>query len=786
MLKAKKTLIISFIILFVISALCLERIILANNRETLPDPEPMVFEEITFDDEEYELLYENSKLAYRYHPRTDCFVIKDKRNGYTWKSGIDSLTRSALEDLAIMSENKKEDLVPAPTMTDTYVERANSTLTVQYYDTALNLKNTSSSNKQVSKSYKKASGKNTYSFSYSFSKIDIKIVVLISFDEKGMNVSIPDENITGEGQSSLANIEIFPFLGATGGEFVSYDFNDEYNGYDNEDLIFRSEMIDGYSIIPDGSGALLRFKSNTQEFSEIELPVYGVNASHAGTNYSVEQPYIEEKNASMPMFGMVHGYNQNAFLAYANSGDPYMSIVSVPFGLNNVCYNWTYAKFKYNFKYYQIYNQAGQGNYKLMKERNHFDISLNYQFLQGSKEESNLSADYIGVANAYKEVINNSFTSQKAKASSIPMRVDFIMSDTAPSVVGRENVVVTNTDDVRRILNELGSIGVNNINSGLLGYQDGGITFGLKNKVKYVSEIGSKKDYKKLISEFNEKGIDISLAEDYYFINDIMYNLSGKATKHYNGWYDGYLDNTLGYIGYLNILKPSVAKTYANKQIKSIIKDLKPASLTISGISDHILSHYEESLTDGITAYEDIFKANSEKALINATKPNSYLWPYVTRYLQANAFNSQYLNETDSIPLISFILHDYMEVYATYANFSFYDTQSILRMIDYNLLPSFIISSKSSHLLVNTNSNKYYSTEYDLYKERMENIYKAINSTLGSVYNEKWLDRDVLASGIIKNYYSNNKCVIINYTEADYVYNGQVVKKMSSVVMSNA
>ena len=62
------------------------------------------------------------------------------------------------------------------------------------------------------------------------------------------------------------------------------------------------------------------------------------------------------------------------------------------------------------------------------------------------------------------------------------------------------------------------------------------------------------------------------------------------------------------------------------------------------------------------------------------------------------AAGRRYTMETDSVPLISFILNDYMEVYAEYSNFSFYDKESILRMTDFNLLPSFMLTKESSHL----------------------------------------------------------------------------------------
>ena len=52
------------------------------------------------------------------------------------------------------------------------------------------------------------------------------------------------------------------------------------------------------------------------------------------------------------------------------------------------------------------------------------------------------------------------------------------------------------------------------------------------------------------------------------------------------------------------------------------------------------------------------------------------------------------------------VLNGTMEVYAPYANFSFYAQTDMLRMIDYNISPSFVLTQKPSYLLGSTTSYK--------------------------------------------------------------------------------
>lgn len=780
---AKKILIPIIIVFAIISTVTVSAVYITNNRDTKEAPEIMTFTPLELNDE-YENLFDGTDLSISYRKTTDVFVVTDKSNDYSFKTGIDSLTEKytyrALDTyLALDAEEKAETEAPVlSTMSDTFINRANSVLSITYFDENLTTQYLESAGRDVTKEYAvEESNSNIFSVTYTFSEIDLSVMVIFTLSDTGIKVSIPDVGITGEDNDRLDDIAVFPFLGAAGGSEYSYDPDQEDYDYST---VTKEESVPGYSVIPDGSGALVRFVENTQEFKRIELPVYGIDSSNLFlADQSVSQYNVEE-TASMPMYGMVHGLDQNGFLAYSSAGDPYMTIVSVPYGLKDVFYNYTYAKFNFNQKYFQLYNESGDGTTVIRDERYHYDIEMNYEFLNGD------DANYIGIADAYKDVIEDSITSTRDTSNSdIPIRLDFLMSDATSSFIGYNDTVVTTASNVRSILDTITESGITNINSGLLGYQSGGETLQNIGKVDYNSSIGSKKDYSSLISDFAKDDIDISFINDNLYINEVQTSLTGKASRHVGGTYDELTDSTLGNKDVLiyNYMRSSKLYDYTVKQVESIIDTVSPESTTIKGISSRLISDYGDEKNDTQDDYSETFSKISSEISINATRPNSYLWPYIDRYLNADAFNSQYLCETDSIPLISYILRDYMEVYADYSNFSFYDTASQLRMIDYNMYPSFILTNESSHYLINSNSNEYFSTEYTLYSERIDEIYTTVNTVLKEVNDESWTDRTVLSPGVILNSYTNNKSVIINYTDDAFTYNGVTVNSMSSKVV---
>ncbi len=774
-----------------------------NNRDTQRAPEEII--PLELNTKGYTDIKEYDNLVYRYKHETDVIAITDKSSGYTWKSGIDYTTNSQNDDNfddavsqyekgnITLAELKEYAEVPDLTsMTTTRVEMGNSIITLEYFSkTASTIKSSSISSTnskldQTKRTFEKDSLDDThYVYTIDFDTIGIKIRVDFYFREDGMSYEIREENIEVTSTNYINNIIVMPYFGAQGGviqpyKLVENDVNGtiiytrEKNG-DVEEL----EMLDGYSFIPDGSGALVRFNQNTQDFDPIHLPVYGVNQTTSMNYYSSEESYETNQYASMPVYGMAVGNNQSAFVSFATKGDNYMTISAYPDGSENgVQFNRTYARFNYDNEFYQVQNQAGDSYASLQSNRYSYDIYNTIQFLSGT------DANYLGMAESYRSYLmeNDLLFDTKVDSTDIPLHLDFLMADSQSSVFGTENVVMTTSDDVSDILNDIKTLGITNINASLLGFENGGVTLRAVNKIDFTGSIGSKNDFKKLITNFDNQDIDISFILDYYEINEKVISSNSNASKHLNGWYNLYKAKSNALVKDIYYLRPDKAYKYAKDDIADLVKDTKSNSITISGITNNKLSHFNNEVDDDMMYYENILKLSSDVADVNAVTPNSYLWKYVTRYLNADPFNSQFLAETDTVPFISYLLQPVMEVYADYANFGFYNQQSILRMIDYNMNPSFVLTKESSHLLIDTNSSNYFSTEYSLYKDSIDNIYSQVNEALKDTYNATWINREVLYNGVIVNTYDNGVKIVINYTDSSVNYNGRVVAPTSSEV----
>lgn len=669
----------------------------------------------------------------------------------------------------------------------TYTGFANSLLTIEYYDSSSSIRRLSSASyEDASSSLAMVNGDDShYALVINFEDPEIQVTLHIYLDEDGIEYEVRDEQVIGEDTGVLAAIILSPFLGASGGAYTTFDM-DELDYQDDE--IFK-DKIPGYALVPDGSGALVRFNDNDVELEPYEGAVYGIDRSLDRLYYDESEAYVDFKQPSLPVFGIAHGNDQAAFVAYATKGDEFMQIVSMP-EENLTFYNFTYPRFEYNREYLQVYNKMGWGYPTLYEERSHFDIQMRYDFLAGDGT-TGYSANYVGMALQYRQYLKSDTYNEEhgyrlsdhtVEYTDIPLRIDFMMSDSEKSVIGYNNMVTTSVSGVDSVLDSIiNDLGISNINSGLLGWNNGGVTLGDPSRTDFTNEIGRKTEFEALLDKHHD--VDISFHDDYYVINEEMISLRNNATQHINTWYPN-LDTGQTPISMFYFARPTKSVEWMQNHV-SELQTIGIQSHSIAGISSNLITdmttemYRTESKQTIINGFNDL----SEDVLINAYNPNSYLWPFVDRYIGAPVYGTQYLIETDTVPFLQIVLQGSMELYGPYSNFSFYTSSDILRMIDYNVYPNFVITDKPAYLLADTNSKNFYSTEYDLYQELIGAIYNDVNTALSAVINVSWVDRTVVQNGVIVNTYSNGVEIIINYTSETISYKTELVSAESFKVV---
>lgn len=765
-----------------------------TNRDTKVTSEKAEYTPEEYSD--YELLSETGTVRYYWREDRDILAIVDKETGFCIKTGADlpfsGDIKDAVKDLEKAGAGAEEILAAAESYADdlntTYVGIANSLITIEYYESD-KIKNLSSASEKGAESVLSRVEDRKYCLNINFTEIDVQIKVYITLEEDSIDYHIPYSEMGGAGLNKLAAIDISPFLGASGGRMNV--MNPETLEWETQD----SYRVPGYVLVPDGSGSLIRFVDNTSTFNSYVGDVYGKDyATETYYNFAYYDD-VPVKDPVMPVFGIAHGQGQMAFAAWANQGAEYMEIIVNPDGTKGTTYTWAYPRFELNVNYYQLYDEKGSGFFKQMDEIFQYDIDITYAFLFGDGSDGTPAADYTGMARVYREylIAEGELTLLETREGDIPIRLDFIMADSKSGIVGNSQVEVTTAEDVEEILNQVTSRGITNVNSGLIGWQKKGESLSKPYKMSFSGSIGSKGDFKKLIENFGKRGIDISLSRDVITINKSMTGYYNTAVKCISNWY-------------LSIDKEAILPENVPTSLFSYATPAKAASwintlagktsgfsrsLTLTEMPHVLTSNWSRvgavtSLTEAVELYRNTLSKVNGETLLNLENPHMYLWKYTDRYLQIPVGSSQYIFETDTVPFLEMVLHGTMEMYAPYANFSFYTRDSILRMIDYNISPSFILSKEPSYKLADTFSANFYSTEYSLYEELIQQVYGTINEVLSQVQGFEWTYRYVPENGVVINTYqkdSETRYVIINYTENEVTYHGTTVAPESAAVV---
>ncbi len=755
-----------------------------TNRDTRFGGEKMTFEAPSLD--AYTLLYESGTCSFWFRDDRDVIAVVDSRTGYTWKTGLDAGFSDDIKKAVKAAKTPEEKAKAAEPLEKNlnarYTAIANSILTAEYYEAETVKYISSASEKGASSVLSALQEPGHFVLDVDLRELDLRVKVYITFSEASIHYDIPFEEITGAGLSRLAALWITPFLGASGGmaEFFDQQTGD-YGG------ARKKYAVPGYVLLPDGSGSLVRFQDNSVSFTEYVGDVYGPDAATASYNYRMLTDAVEVKSPVIPVYGIAHGADQAAFVAYAQKGAEHMNIIVRPEENLRINYTWAYPRFEYNSIFFKVYNRYGDGYFTLMSKPYAFDASMTYTFLAGE------DANYSGMARTYRRHLMETgvLTVREAAAGDIPLRLDFIMSDVKKGLVGNEQVVVTRVGDARQILQEVMDSGITNVSSGLIGWQRGSETLAKPDQFQFTSAIGSQKDFERLMGDFASLGVDISFSRDFALVNELMVRMNGTAAQHLSTWF-AFLNYGPLYpnapINFFFLAMPEVSARW----LKTLSEKAAPISqsITVTGISNTLVSTHNRfgpvmNVSEAIALYRDTMAVVAARLKVNMDTPNLYLWAYMDRCLNMPVTGSQYVFETDTVPFLQMVLHGCVQMYGPYANFSFYTPSDVLRMIDYNVSPAFILSQKPSYLLSDTLSSDMYSTEFAQYKELIGDIYAKVNAALMPLQGWEWVGRTMLKEGVACNAYARDgqmKYVLINYTEDAVTFMGQNVAALDYAV----
>jgi len=136
---------------------------------------------------------------------------------------------------------------------------------------------------------------------------------------------------------------------------------------------------------------------------------------------------------------------------------------------------------------------------------------------------------------------------------------------------------------------------------------------------------------------------------------------------------------------------------------------------------------------------------------------------------------SQDLYETDSVPFLQLVLSGNMTMVAPYANHGFYSKIDLLKSIEYNVYPSYLLTEADNINLAKTTLADESSTRFTNWKATIEASYHFVNDVLQQVEGQRMLKHMRLNGCVFQVVYEKGT-VYVNYGATDFALdNGTVI-----------
>ncbi|MDD4000080.1 MAG: DUF5696 domain-containing protein [Bacilli bacterium] len=563
-----------------------------------------------------------------------------------------------------------------------------------------------------------------------FGKSRISLLLRVTFREDGIHVEVPDDEIKEDGSFKLHTVKVYPFFGA----------------------VLEAD-IPGYVFVPDGIGALVRYHlADPAIIANYEKEIYGRNLGYSDeTNLNNIIP--DGSTIQAPVFGFVHGINQNAIFGNILSGAQYGSL-NIYYSGKTTAYTTVFPKFVYRRTYKQPIDRAGNSISLLQDYRNKVDLKVLYTPL--IEEEAN----YVGMAKLYRQQLG--LISKIPEVEDIPLKLETIGLEKSPGVLFNDTTVMTTFSDYTNIIKDLKTNGIDNIIGVYAGYTNSGVSWAPPVYKSLSRKLGNKTSFKTLVEEVSE----LYLVSEYIKASSkasgySTYNDLAKKINDQNYTYQNFSDEKF-------LLKPEKTKALFEESINKL-SAYEITGLAVQSLGNTLYADYKNQfyLEDTISLYQNLLsEVNFKLSLYQA---NSYLWKYLDNYFDFPMYSSQYIYFSDTVPFLSIVLSG-IPLFAGNANFYPYPRDELLRLIDFGVNPSFLVTEKSSKELQDTELEYIYTSRYQDLKAGIATYYDFVNQALRHVSSSKISNRQVVEAGLVRVDYDNQISIIINYTENEKDY----------------
>ena len=534
---------------------------------------------------------------------------------------------------------------------------------------------------------------------------------------------------------------------------------------------------EGYILVPDGSGALIRFSKPVADV--YSQPVYGMDYAY------MQQPFTgDHEEAALPVYGIKAG--DGAMFAVIESNESHASITAGSDGEGGSFF--AFPNFDVAAHEHMAMSGRSRNGMEVFSEAlPQEDYAVRYFFLDGDQ------ANYSGMARLYREYL---FAGRKPLQAGETTPLFLQMYGAVPvaaSVFGvgvTQTRVLTSYADVGDMVSELNQSGVGRVYVQYRGWLNGGMKNTVPTKIDLLGKLGGKNGFQKLQAQFANSADRLYPEVDFAYVwKDTAFDgfsLSRDAAR--------YLDNTLAKrfdfdpatLGEDNaslryIVIPDKYVPFAEKFI-SAYSSFTNHTLFLASFGEALNSNFyrgkDEISRDQSEGYLrqtlDLMQKRGYQTM--ASYGNAYMLPYVSTLSDVPLASSNYNMESESVPFLAMVLRGYVEYAGEPMNLSGNPGLLALQSMESGADLQYVVNRASVEMTKGTDYSYLFSSEFSDEKGSIVQKMQEWNKVLGSVAGVAIESHEILANGLRMTRYANGIDCLVNYTDSDLQYAGVTVK----------
>lgn len=567
--------------------------------------------------------------------------------------------------------------------------------------------------------------------------------IIYRLDGDKLVVEVPLNEIEYKDNYPIYYLNVLPYFGAGGVE-------DE-----------------GYMLVPEGGGAFINFNNGKTAQNSYYANMYGWD--HAQNREAV----VHETETYFNAFGVAR--NGSSFLCIMEEGAPYASVMADISG-KSISYNNVSAQYTLVHRdQYEMGDRYEGKMYVYQEELPDEKLVQSYSFIS--------SDDYVDMATVYRKYLEETagdYLTEKEDTQA-PAVIEIVGAvDKVKQVAGipvSKPLELTSFKEAQQIISELKQDGITNMSVKLSGWMNGGVQQKLLKKAKPVSELGGKKDLKKLTEYALDNEVDLyldgitdyaydsNLFDGFLVFKDAARFVSKDKAEIYPYSTVTYAKRDKQEPHYL--LKAALASEMVDNLVEAT--DDYSANVSFAELGKELNSDYykknpvsRQAVLETQEAKLKEIKDSGKKVMINMG--NNYAVAYSDIVTNMDLNGSSYTILDGTAPVYQMAIHGYVNYTGEPLNLTQNYEEELLKSAEYGAGLAFTLMDESAFTLQNTLYTQYFGAEYAAWRDKMLEIYGRYNEELGHTFHQQIVDHEWITGNLSCTEYEDGSKVYVNYS----------------------